>query len=92
MKHTKHTHTRRSGRKVYLATSATFVYLTPDEALEIASNLTAAAHEPNGAETCERCAQWAEDARRTLTEECAPDERHCSCVPHLRAAIARLLE
>ena len=28
--------------------------------------------------------------RRILAEECAPDERHCSCVPALRAEVARL--
>lgn len=28
--------------------------------------------------------------RRVIAEQCAPDERHCSCVPALRARIAEL--
>lgn len=30
------------------------------------------------------------DFKRTIEDSCAPDERHCSCVPHLRAEIKRL--
>jgi hypothetical protein len=33
-----------------------------------------------------RLKELEEDARRILNEDCAPDEKHCSCVPHLRAA------
>lgn len=35
---------------------------------------------------------YEESYRRVLSEECAPDEQHCSCVPALRAEIARLEE
>lgn len=42
------------------------------------------------ANTCHRCEDLASDARRVLSERCAPDERHCSCVLRLRAEIARL--
>ena len=44
------------------------------------------------ANTCPRCEDFANDARKVLSERCAPDERHCSCVPHLRAEIERLTE
>jgi hypothetical protein len=30
------------------------------------------------------------DAAKVLAEQCAPDEVHCSCVPHLRARIKAL--
>ena len=39
---------------------------------------------------CERCEDFAADARKVLSQRCASDERHCSCVPHLRAEIERL--
>lgn len=38
----------------------------------------------------ERVEQFEADARKVLAEECAPDERHCICVVHLRAEVARL--
>lgn len=38
----------------------------------------------------ERCEDFAADARKVLSQRCAPDERHCSCVPHLRAEVERL--
>lgn len=31
-----------------------------------------------------------DDYYAVLDDECAPDERHCSCVPHLRRRIAEL--
>ena len=31
-----------------------------------------------------------DDFRRVTSETCAPDELHCSCVPHLRAQVAEL--
>ena len=34
-----------------------------------------------------RLADLEDDFRRTIAENCAPDERHCSCVPHLRRAL-----
>lgn len=34
-----------------------------------------------------RLTDFEDDFRRTLSEDCAPDERHCSCVPHLRQAL-----
>lgn len=37
-----------------------------------------------------RLADIEEDARRVLADSCAPDERHCSCVPHLRARLAEV--
>ena len=40
--------------------------------------------------SCERCEDFAADARKVLSQRCAPDERHCSCAPHLRAEIDRL--
>ena len=39
---------------------------------------------------CERCEDFSADASKVLSQRCAPDERHCSCVPHLRAEIDRL--
>ena len=41
-------------------------------------------------DTCPRCEDFADDARKVLSKRCTPDERHCSCVPHLRAEVARL--
>ena len=38
----------------------------------------------------ERLNAYEDDFRRVLAEECAPDERHCSCVPHLRAEVEEL--
>ncbi len=38
----------------------------------------------------EHAEQEAEDRRRVLANEGAPDEVHCSCVPHLRARLALL--
>ncbi len=35
----------------------------------------------------ERNKQFEEDFRKVVSEKCAPDERHCSCVPHLRKAL-----
>jgi uncharacterized small protein (DUF1192 family) len=35
-------------------------------------------------------ATFTEDFIRVTSEACAPDEVHCSCVPHLRAEIKRL--
>jgi len=37
-----------------------------------------------------RLSDCEDDARRVLADECAPDEAHCSCVPHLRREIERL--
>lgn len=34
--------------------------------------------------------EYEDSYRRVMTEECAPDERHCTCVPALRAEIALL--
>lgn len=31
-----------------------------------------------------------DDFRTVIDEQCAPDEKHCSCVPHLRKRIAEL--
>ncbi len=31
--------------------------------------------------------QFEDDFRKVMSERCAPDERHCSCVPHLRKAL-----
>lgn len=35
----------------------------------------------------ERNEQFEEDFRKVVSEKCAPDEKHCSCVPHLRRAL-----
>jgi len=40
----------------------------------------------------ERIADFEDDFRKVTSETCAPDERHCSCVPHLRAEVERLRE
>ena len=32
---------------------------------------------------------WKDTFRIVLADECAPDERHCTCVPFLRARIAQ---
>jgi len=37
----------------------------------------------------ERIADFEDDFRKVTSETCAPDERHCSCVPHLRADVKR---
>lgn len=37
-----------------------------------------------------RLADYEADARRVLSEQCAPDEKHCACVPVLRARVAEL--
>ena len=38
----------------------------------------------------ERDDNFCDDFRRVTSEACAPDELHCSCVPHLRAQVAEL--
>jgi len=38
----------------------------------------------------ERLSEFVEDFRRVINDECAPDEKHCSCVPHLRARLRRV--
>jgi len=35
----------------------------------------------------ERNEQLEEDFKKVVSENCAPDEKHCSCVPHLRRAL-----
>jgi len=35
----------------------------------------------------ERNEQLEEDFKKVVSEKCAPDEKHCSCVPHLRRAL-----
>ena len=37
-----------------------------------------------------RVEDFEDDFRKVTSETCAPDERHCSCVPYLRREIARL--
>lgn len=37
-----------------------------------------------------RISDYEDDFRRVMAEECTPDEKHCSCVPHLRKRIAEL--
>lgn len=41
-------------------------------------------------QTRERLADFQADYRKVMSDQCAPDERHCSCVPHLRARIAEM--
>jgi hypothetical protein len=38
----------------------------------------------------EYVADFTEDYIRVTSEACAPDELHCSCVPHLRAEVVTL--
>jgi len=38
----------------------------------------------------ERDDNFCDDFHRVTSEACAPDELHCSCVPHLRAQVAEL--
>ena len=33
---------------------------------------------------------WEDDYRKTVSNSCAPDEKHCSCVPFLRLEIKNL--
>lgn len=44
------------------------------------------------ADGCERCKDFADDMRKVIAENYAPDERHCSCVPHLRTRIEEMAE
>ena len=37
-----------------------------------------------------RITDYEDDHRAVVAEKCAPDERHCSCVPHLRNEVRRL--
>jgi hypothetical protein len=37
-----------------------------------------------------RIADYEDDFQAVVAEECAPDEKHCSCVPHLRRRINEL--
>lgn len=30
---------------------------------------------------------YEDDFKSVMSEKCAPDEQHCTCVPHLRAAL-----
>ncbi len=43
---------------------------------------------------CRELQAWQDDVnethRQVMAEECAPDEVHCTCVPHLRKGIAEL--
>lgn len=43
-----------------------------------------------GIAASERLEDFEADFRAILNEECAGDEKHCSCVPHLRERIAGL--
>jgi hypothetical protein len=38
----------------------------------------------------ERDDNFCDDFHRVTSEACAPDELHCSCVPHLRAQVSEL--
>lgn len=38
----------------------------------------------------ERLADWEDTAKHVMSEECAPDEKHCTCVPVLRKEITKL--
>lgn len=39
---------------------------------------------------CDEVDDWREGARKVMAEVCAPDEKHCTCVPALRKHIAAL--
>lgn len=39
-----------------------------------------------------RIADYEDDHRAVVAGQCAQDERHCSCVPHLRREVERLTE
>lgn len=41
-------------------------------------------------ERAERAQDFEDDARKVKSGQCAPDEVHCSCVPHLRRQIAEV--
>ena len=43
-----------------------------------------------GLKALEEVEDWREGTRRVMAEECAPDEKHCTCVPTLRKEIERL--
>ena len=43
-----------------------------------------------GLKALEEVEDWREGTRRVMAEECAPDEKHCTCVPDLRREIERL--
>ena len=45
---------------------------------------------PQLVERAEHAQDFEDDYRKVMSDQCAPDERHCSCVPHLRARIAEL--
>lgn len=45
---------------------------------------------PQLVERAERAQDFEDDYRKVMSDQCAPDERHCSCVPHLRKRIAEL--
>jgi hypothetical protein len=51
------------------------------------ADLAAAEARAEKAEAANR--EWKEDAANVLAERCAKDERHCVCVVHLRAALAK---
>lgn len=45
---------------------------------------------PQLVERAEHAQDFEDDYRKVMSDQCAPDERHCSCVPHLRKRIAEL--
>lgn len=42
------------------------------------------------AQMAERLIDFEADFKKTVADTCAPDEKHCSCVPHLRRALDEL--
>ncbi len=40
----------------------------------------------------EKISDFEDDFRKVVSDNCAPDEKHCSCVPHLRQENSRLRE
>lgn len=41
---------------------------------------------------CEKCQDYEDDFKKVMSEQCAGDEKHCSCVPHLRRGYRNAVE
>lgn len=55
-------------------------------------NVNIASLESELAQAKERIADYEDDRRAILSEQCASDEKHCACVPDLRRRIAEFEE
>jgi hypothetical protein len=74
-------------RIIVAASRAGIIYMEGETVERMADEILALRAELTVAK--DRSADYEADFRRVVNEECAPDEKHCSCVPHLRRQLAQ---